>query len=230
MNNDWYCKAMGIEFGPMSLEDLRGLVDRGNIRAGDPVRRGTAGPWIKAAESPELATCFTSAARPPVDTHQQAVADSEAQARTTAPQPSTAADEQQGEQPLPVSLDQYHCAILIGPDGISVCDLRNCKAVTLDGATLVGRKTVQDDAPIRMGPFELRLSIKEIYVGDANADNSANDAHSSQDDATAEAAAPPATAGNEPKVTRRRPSQSDTGDAAAESLRRMFMPKPAKVR
>lgn len=44
----WHCEIMGVELGPMSIEDLRALAKRGNLRSDNRVHSGD-GNW-KAAE------------------------------------------------------------------------------------------------------------------------------------------------------------------------------------
>jgi outer membrane biosynthesis protein TonB len=54
VNNDWYCKIVGIELGPMSFGDLTQLARRGNLRRDHFVRHGATGAWILADSVPDL--------------------------------------------------------------------------------------------------------------------------------------------------------------------------------
>jgi hypothetical protein len=54
VSEDWYCKIVGIEMGPMSFDDLGQLARRGNLRQDHYVRNGTAGEWLRASAVPGL--------------------------------------------------------------------------------------------------------------------------------------------------------------------------------
>jgi len=48
MSENWYCKILGMEMGPMSFDDLVQLAKRGNLRHDHPVRDGAHGDWAPA--------------------------------------------------------------------------------------------------------------------------------------------------------------------------------------
>lgn len=242
---------MGIEFGPMSLDDLAGLIQRGNLRPSDPVRNSQDGTWIKAEEVAGLVHRAAGSA-PEISEAQAAVTASGGAAGgrgTTATHrdaPAAWKGEPVGENHS-LALDQYNCAILIGPGGVSICDLRDCQRVVVAGARVVGHRSADDDAPIRFGPLELQISVRE--VGE-RVDPQARGASVTE---TGEPAREPATVGSavepgaEPSIESPIPSVSskrantskavpkgnspaETEHIAAETLRRMFMPRPTKAR
>lgn len=45
MTEQWYCKIVGQEIGPVTSEDLAAMLDRGQIDRDDKVRDGTSGHW-----------------------------------------------------------------------------------------------------------------------------------------------------------------------------------------
>lgn len=47
-SGNWYCRAMGIELGPMSWDDLVGMARRTNLDRKDLVRQGEQGQWVAA--------------------------------------------------------------------------------------------------------------------------------------------------------------------------------------
>jgi hypothetical protein len=138
-----------------------------------------------------------------------------------------------GPASVEVSLDGYYGAVLFGPDGILVCDLRDCGQVTLPGVHIVDRRSAGDDTPFRLGSLELRISKREVEEANAAAEQNV----ASPEQPTAEAAAANSAvqpADGEKPVARRVVPQTDpnanTRDVAAETLRRMFMPRPSKTR
>jgi hypothetical protein len=50
MGEQWYCKIVGQEVGPVTSEDLVSMLRRGQIDPTDPVRAGTSGPWRPVKE------------------------------------------------------------------------------------------------------------------------------------------------------------------------------------
>jgi len=62
MGQDWYCKVVGQEVGPVTSEDLVSMLASGQIGAEDPVRAGTSGGWRPVKEV--LAEAFRSSAGP----------------------------------------------------------------------------------------------------------------------------------------------------------------------
>ncbi|HEX6984112.1 MAG TPA: DUF4339 domain-containing protein, partial [Planctomycetaceae bacterium] len=69
MREQWYCKIVGQEVGPVTSEDLLSMLDRGQIDLGDEVRAGTSGPWRRVSDvlgkpsrTPEPATVATASA------------------------------------------------------------------------------------------------------------------------------------------------------------------------
>lgn len=229
MKDEWYCKTMGIEFGPMAFDDLAALVERGNLRPIDPVRNAESSAWSKAADLPQLAPYLPQT--PPAAAPAKDAAEKKPPPRAAAKAAETQTPVK--ESPALLPLDRYNCAILIGADGVSVCDLRGCQPVVLAGATLVGHRSADDDTAIRFGPFELQISIRErapatepvppaaVVVPETAAAEAEFDV----------AEAPPAPTTSKPKPPAKRPpAESETRDAAAEMLRRMFMPQPSKSR
>ena len=51
---DWYFQAFGEILGPVTLEALAAMVQRGEIAASDAIRRGTIGDWLVAGNDPVL--------------------------------------------------------------------------------------------------------------------------------------------------------------------------------
>ncbi len=49
--NDWYCRIMGAEFGPMTEEDLIIIFRSGQLAAHDLVREGSQGQWFPAGST-----------------------------------------------------------------------------------------------------------------------------------------------------------------------------------
>lgn len=62
MGEQWYCKVVGQEIGPVTSEDLVSMLASGQIDAEDPVRPGTSGDWRPVREV--LAAAFRSATAP----------------------------------------------------------------------------------------------------------------------------------------------------------------------
>ena len=70
----WFCEVLRTEFGPLSWDDLRGMVTRGTLRPKDRVRQHGGG-WRSASEVEGLfasspsddATDFEIATRPQAD-------------------------------------------------------------------------------------------------------------------------------------------------------------------
>lgn len=50
MGEQWYCKIVGQEVGPVTSEDLVAMLASGQIDTDDPVRAGTAGAWRPVKE------------------------------------------------------------------------------------------------------------------------------------------------------------------------------------
>ncbi|HET6880791.1 MAG TPA: DUF4339 domain-containing protein [Pirellulales bacterium] len=230
VNQEWYCKTMGIEFGPMSFDDLAGLIERGNLRAVDPVRQGPTGLWLKADEVPELAVRLgkrTSAAaseKVPTPPSQPG------SPRGTSPPDPLGWEATVGRYELE-PLDRYNCAILIGADGVTVCDLREALPVALKGARVIGHRSPDDNSPVRCGPLEVQLSIRQIEVADDKPRQAASTVEEPPEAASAEPDAEFEVETVRPKpAARRAPKQSETSDVAAEMLRRMFLPQPSKGR
>jgi hypothetical protein len=48
MELEWYLKVADKEVGPLSAGQLKAMADRGQIKPGDPVRRGSDGRWVAA--------------------------------------------------------------------------------------------------------------------------------------------------------------------------------------
>jgi hypothetical protein len=244
---------MGIEFGPMSFDDLAGLVERGNLRPSDPVRNSQAGAWIKASQVPGL----VRVARQDFDSPRVSGVPSPGTSAAGSPAPDglsgTKVEPAARGEPAPVgesasepdllSLRQYNCAILIGPDGVSLCDLRGCQqvAIAIAGARVIGHRSGEDDSPIRFGPFELEISIREVgelAAPTPHAGSSADGGSSEQGTVPVGTTRPagqesiPIAAGtSRSRVAPRGASTgAETGDIAAEMLKRMFMPRPSGAR
>lgn len=49
--NDWYCKLLDREFGPLTLDELQKMVHERRLVGTDLVRRGTSGPWRAVADT-----------------------------------------------------------------------------------------------------------------------------------------------------------------------------------
>lgn len=72
--NTWFCEVLHTEFGPLSWDDLRGMVTRGTLRPKDRVRQ-QGGGWRSASEVDGLfasvpsddTTDFEIGGRPPAD-------------------------------------------------------------------------------------------------------------------------------------------------------------------
>jgi hypothetical protein len=239
---------MGIEFGPMSFDDLAGLVERGNLRPSDPVRNSLTAAWIKAAEVPGLVGVAPPAlASAPVPSVASSSVASDSPAREMlAPDSlpdvegeSAVRGESASEADL-LSLRQYNCAILIGPDGVSLCDLRGCQQVAIAGARVIGHRSGDDDSPIRFGAFELEISIREVGESAAPASHAVNplEVRSTEQENVSssgtqdEALIPVAARRTSPSKAAPRGASpgAETGDIAAEMLRRMFMPRPSNAR
>jgi hypothetical protein len=47
--NTWFCEVLHTEFGPLTWDDLRGMVTRGTLRPKDRVRHQSGG-WRPASE------------------------------------------------------------------------------------------------------------------------------------------------------------------------------------
>ena len=47
MSNEWFCKIMGDEWGPLSTEELRVIARRGPLTRNDLVRRSESGSWVR---------------------------------------------------------------------------------------------------------------------------------------------------------------------------------------
>lgn len=47
-DDEWYCQSLGTEFGPMPWAELRRLAALQELSAGDLVRQGRAGAWVRA--------------------------------------------------------------------------------------------------------------------------------------------------------------------------------------
>lgn len=58
----WYYEFLGEVLGPMSLEDLRLLVEQGTVRPESRVREGARGVWKAASTVPELFRAANAAA------------------------------------------------------------------------------------------------------------------------------------------------------------------------
>ena len=56
MAGDWYLKTSGKELGPLSAQQLKAMADRGEISAGDPIRKGGQGNWVPASQVKGLLT------------------------------------------------------------------------------------------------------------------------------------------------------------------------------
>ncbi|HVX14540.1 MAG TPA: DUF4339 domain-containing protein [Pirellulales bacterium] len=238
MEEDWYCKAMGMEFGPMALEDLAQLVERGNIRGNHQVRQGTDGAWIKAADVPELLKHLTAAPHAPGNSAEPAeTVRGETSPPVAMAEPARAGAPTSFHESSAVLLDRYYGAVLLGPDGISVCDLRSCQPVTLPGARIVDHRSAHDDTPLRLGALELRVSIRDVDDGATTTteERSASVQELPSSEAGTDGAAVPSIDDDSEKpVARRLPPPTDananTRDVAAETLRRMFTPRPSKTR
>lgn len=247
---------MGIEFGPMSFDDLGGLVQRGNLHAGDPVRRAEDSVWVKVADIPGLAV-FAPRASTIAASAPQTSAPNVANASVPKPsRPLAAPVDAEGEPTdlsLSVALSDYNFAILIGPGGVALCDLRDCQTPVIEGARVVGFRPPDDSSPIRIGPLELDITVREVgepagtTIGSnetvplkASTGESAAVPAQISGPPTAEAPTPeqevrqadlpPTTPVPPPKRPLRRGAKADTQDIAAETLRRMFMPQPTKRR
>lgn len=72
--NTWFCEVLHTEFGPLSWDDLRGMVTRGTLRPKDRVRQHDGG-WRSASDVEGLfappptddATDFEIVSKPPAD-------------------------------------------------------------------------------------------------------------------------------------------------------------------
>ncbi len=69
MANEWYCRIMGEEWGPMSAEELMAVARWGRLTRDDIVRCGKTGTWIRAElvrglfDSPRAAATVSSVHR-----------------------------------------------------------------------------------------------------------------------------------------------------------------------
>ncbi|HEY5314946.1 MAG TPA: DUF4339 domain-containing protein [Pirellulales bacterium] len=61
MATEWFCKVGAVEQGPLSVNELKALADRGSIGPDDFVRKGREGAWTRAAKVQGL---FMAAALP----------------------------------------------------------------------------------------------------------------------------------------------------------------------
>jgi hypothetical protein len=52
--SQWYCQLEGRVVGPVSLEELQGIAERGDISPDSLVREGPEGPWIAASQVEDL--------------------------------------------------------------------------------------------------------------------------------------------------------------------------------
>lgn len=48
MTTEWYCKIMGEEIGPLSLDELTAIARWGRLSRDDTVRSGASGTWVRA--------------------------------------------------------------------------------------------------------------------------------------------------------------------------------------
>ena len=48
MSNEWYCRIMGDQWGPMSAQELLAVARRGRLTRDDLVRQGAHGTWVRA--------------------------------------------------------------------------------------------------------------------------------------------------------------------------------------
>ena len=55
----WYYQSPGLEMGPMSFAQLRGLAETGVITLQDEVRCSETGQWVPASSLPGLAMCIS---------------------------------------------------------------------------------------------------------------------------------------------------------------------------
>jgi hypothetical protein len=53
-NDKWSCEVFGIELGPLSADDVRRMVETGQLTAEDLVRVGSGAPWRSVRETAEL--------------------------------------------------------------------------------------------------------------------------------------------------------------------------------
>ena len=49
-NDDWYCRSLGQEIGPLSFDELLAMVNNGEIAGDDSIRQGQRGQWERANE------------------------------------------------------------------------------------------------------------------------------------------------------------------------------------
>jgi hypothetical protein len=57
----WFCELLGKEVGPLSLAQLKAMLDSGRLTPQHVVKKGSAGAWLKIGLIPEL----TAAAEQP---------------------------------------------------------------------------------------------------------------------------------------------------------------------
>ncbi|HVW03179.1 MAG TPA: DUF4339 domain-containing protein, partial [Planctomycetaceae bacterium] len=50
MSQEWYCTIIGVEFGPVTWDDVVQMAADGQLSPDDTIRQGTTGDWQPAKE------------------------------------------------------------------------------------------------------------------------------------------------------------------------------------
>jgi hypothetical protein len=97
MSEGWFCKVGDKKVGPLSVQQLKTIVARGQLRAEHLVRRGDAGPWVPAGRVKGLFPEKPGGAAP------QAAAAKPAQGKGGAPAARRVAQASAASPPAPAS-------------------------------------------------------------------------------------------------------------------------------